>query len=63
MSSSKEFTPLADAKERVLAYGNSHWRLRCLGAALLVVLMGALLVWFTSLSGFNEPAQFVYAGF
>lgn len=33
------------------------------GAALAVVALGALLVWFIALSGLNEPAGFVYGGF
>ena len=33
------------------------------GAALVVVALGALLVWFIALSGLNEPVGFVYGGF
>lgn len=33
------------------------------GAALAVVALGALLVWFIALSGLNEPVGFVYGGF
>lgn len=33
------------------------------GAALAVVALGALLVWFIALSGLNEPVEFVYGGF
>lgn len=32
-------------------------------AALAVVALGALLVWFIALSGLNEPVGFVYGGF
>lgn len=33
------------------------------GAALAVVALGALLVWFIAFSGLNEPVGFVYGGF
>lgn len=33
------------------------------GAALAVVALGTLLVWFIALSGLNEPVGFVYGGF
>lgn len=33
------------------------------GAALAVIALGALLVWFIAFSGLNEPVGFVYGGF
>lgn len=39
-----------------------EWLVR-LGAAVAVVAMGALLVWYVVFSGFSGPAQFIYGGF
>ncbi|MDO4849683.1 MAG: hypothetical protein Q4B45_07935 [Coriobacteriia bacterium] len=33
------------------------------GVTASVVLAGIVIVWFTTFSGLNQPAQFVYGGF
>lgn len=59
----KEFTPLADAKEQILAFGRTHPVLTDIGAGLSIIAMGILLFWFVNFSGYNAPATFIYAGF
>lgn len=59
----KEFTPLADAKEKILAFGRAHEALTCAGAGASVIAMGILLFWFVNFSGYTAPATFIYAGF
>ncbi len=59
----KEFTPLADAKGQILAFGKAHPLLTDIGAGVAVISMGILLFWFVNFSGYNAPATFIYAGF
>ena len=55
------FTPLADGKRWLLSQG--HPALVVGASVVAVVAMALLLAWFVFLSGFNSPAELIYAGF
>ena len=63
VADAREFTPLADARRWMLAYGARHPRLVIAGSAAAVVAMGLLIAWFVFLSNCSTSPGLVYAGF
>lgn len=59
----KAFTPFADARRAILAFGERHPHLTAAAAAPACAAMVLLLVWFLVFSGYDAPQQFIYAGF
>lgn len=52
-----------DLSARARAWVGAHVGATCVLAALAVVALVALLVWFEVFSGLSGPIQFVYGGF
>lgn len=54
---------LTDVYKRIISSAQTHPLIQNVGAAVLVLTLGLIVAWFVCLSGLNEPAGLIYAGF